>query len=123
MTRLTADGTPVTPDMLAKYIMSYLLNVNATTNTEGMIESDIFPVNYFPIRQVRDVPTILWSARVFFLASLHYCRLLGCCTTISACVSCGRGRYLLLFVPVLKLDRLLLLGHACDPLVGVAFLP
>lgn len=51
MTRLTADGTPVTPDTLAKYIMSYLLNKNATTNTEGMIESDIFPVNYFPIRQ------------------------------------------------------------------------
>eukprot|EP00170_Pyropia_yezoensis_P006689 contig_27279_g6710 len=51
MTRLTADGTPVTPGMLAKYIMSYLLNINATTNTEGMIESDIFPVNYFPIRQ------------------------------------------------------------------------
>lgn len=52
MARLTADGTPVTPDQLAKYIMSYLLNINATTNTEGMIESDIFPVNYFPIRQV-----------------------------------------------------------------------
>lgn len=62
MTRLTADGTPVTPDMLAKYIMSYLLNINATTNTEGMIESDIFPVNYFPIRQVRAMPSTRWGA-------------------------------------------------------------
>lgn len=62
MTRLTADGTPVTPGMLAKYIMSYLLNINATTNTEGMIESDIFPVNYFPIRQVRAMPSTRWGA-------------------------------------------------------------
>lgn len=67
MTRLTADGTPVTPDTLAKYIMSYLLNINATSNTEGMIESDIFPVNYFPIRQVCAVPTVQWGACFFCL--------------------------------------------------------
>lgn len=57
ITRLKADGTPVTPDMLAKYIMSYLLNINATTNTQGMIELDIFPFDYFPIRQVRAMPS------------------------------------------------------------------
>jgi len=54
MTRMTADGTPVAPEQLAKYIMSYLMTSGfSTTNTEGMIESDIFPVNYFAIRQVR----------------------------------------------------------------------
>lgn len=54
MTRMTADGTPVAPEQLAKYIMSYLMTGGfSTTNTEGMIESDIFPVNYFAIRQVR----------------------------------------------------------------------
>ncbi|OSX69631.1 hypothetical protein BU14_1330s0001, partial [Porphyra umbilicalis] len=52
MTRMTADGTPVAPEQLAKYIMSYLMTSGfSTTNTEGMIESDIFPVNYFAIRQ------------------------------------------------------------------------
>lgn len=41
---------------------TYLLNVNATTSTEGMTESDIFPVNYFPIRQVRAMPSTRWGA-------------------------------------------------------------
>lgn len=105
MTRLTADGTPVTPDTLAKYIMSYLLNKNATTNTEGMIESDIFPVNYFPIRQVRAVPTSLCGVVAFFSplpSSRRLWRRLGCPRVL---------------VPVLTLRLVLVCVHACDALV------
>lgn len=133
MTRLTADGTPVTPDTLAKYIMSYLLNKNATTNTEGMIESDIFPVNYFPIRQVRAVPTSLcgvvaffsplppWhcprasrrhSAAGFVVATCLFAAWLPSSRRLWRRLGCPR-----VLVPVLTLRLVLVCVHACDALV------
>ncbi|CAM9653990.1 unnamed protein product, partial [Laminaria digitata] len=53
-------GKPVEVSDLMTYVIKYMMDKGIKLeNTEGMIETSVFPVNYFTIKQVRVRPSLL----------------------------------------------------------------
>lgn len=48
-------GKEVAVDDLVTYVVKYMMDKGMSLdNTEGMIDSSVFPVNYFTLKQVRE---------------------------------------------------------------------
>lgn len=46
-------GKRVKPGSLVKYVFQYFMSIGQNlTNTEGMLDSGSFPINYFAVRQL-----------------------------------------------------------------------
>lgn len=59
-------GKKVAIKDLVMYVIKYMMDKGMSLdNTEGMIDSAVFPVNYFTLKQVRGFPTVSFGHDIY----------------------------------------------------------